>query len=710
MLFLLLSLAVVGVSTFNGLACLWLSVSVALLNWRPASTPAPDEPPSFLLPALGVAQLALSALFFLAHSALIGRGLFTGGVGAQFWWVVAWMPLLTIPLLWYALSVVYSGPRAIRRHRWPLLLIGSMTLVALLTALRGGLPTYNQALNYEIASDDYLGVPLIAWIYLPTLLLCALLPIDALFVGLSQPDARSVARRRARPALIIGSLLLLVAGVVAASTLIWTLARLVHEPGPDLLVAMAIDLVVCSIIGIAVLVVGSAIVSYEVFTGGALPRRGFLQRWVGTVVVLLASAFVTATLAYLALRPIYGLLSATAVATAAYALLGWQNDRIRATFMARLRPFLAGAAPRSLPLGTSDAAWQQLFIALCRDILGTPRACLVRRASNGPHVPLRYGWDEASLPDPGHVLNLFTPSVGRNGTAQSKSGVLLDGRPLGVSWVLPLGNTTLEGALLFDARRGSGLYSEEEIDLAEACCERLLDALAGAQLTAVALSLLRQRIAEVTVVGARQRRVLHDEVLPELHAALIHLGSGRASEEGVQLSSASAEAVTTALSTAHRRLADLIHAIPPASPHRIEDGGLIGSLENMVKRDFGHAFERIDWQVDDQAQDAAAQLSPFAAEVVFYAAQEAVRNAARHGRGADGERPLHLQVCIVGNDGLRLQIADNGVGIGAPSVSTGSSSGLRFHEAMLAVIGGRLTASAPTTGGTLVSIILHTQH
>jgi len=533
MLFLLLSLAVVGVSTFNGLACLWLSVSVALLNWRPAGTSSSGEPQSYLLPALGVCQLGLSALFFLAHSALVGRGLFTGGVGGEFWWRVAWVPLILAPFLWYALSVAYSGQRALGRHRWPLLLVGCATVVSLGLAVSGGLPTYQQALSYELDRTNYLGVPPVAWVYVPTLLLCALLPIDALLVGLGMPDARSAARRRARPALIAGSLLLLLAGLLAAASLLWIGSRLVSGPVPDLIMVMTLDLVICGLIGLAVLVVGSAVVSYEVFTGGALPRRGFLQRWVGTVAVLLASAFVTATLAYLALRPIYGLLSATAVATAAYALLGWQNDLIRATFMARLRPFLAGAAPRSTPLSTSDASWQPLFIALCRDVLGTPRACLMRRDGGGPSIALRYGWDEA-LPDPGAVLARLASLVLNSATP--KSGVLLDGRPFGATWALPLGNSALEGALLFEGRSSSALYSEEEIDLAQACCERLLDALAGAQLTAVALSLLRQRIAEVTVVGARQRRILHDEVLPELHAALIHLGSGTARDGGLQLS------------------------------------------------------------------------------------------------------------------------------------------------------------------------------
>ena len=57
--------------------------------------------------------------------------------------------------------------------------------------------------------------------------------------------------------------------------------------------------------------------------------------------------------------------------------------------------------------------------------------------------------------------------------------------------------------------------------MAAACAERILDALAGEQLARVAVNLLQQRIAQVQVMSAQHKRVLHDEVLPQIHLALL---------------------------------------------------------------------------------------------------------------------------------------------------------------------------------------------
>ena len=61
----------------------------------------------------------------------------------------------------------------------------------------------------------------------------------------------------------------------------------------------------------------------------------------------------------------------------------------------------------------------------------------------------------------------------------------------------------------------------QELQVAAACAERILDALAGEQLARVAVSLLQQRIAQVQVMSAQHKRILHDEVLPQIHLALL---------------------------------------------------------------------------------------------------------------------------------------------------------------------------------------------
>ncbi|GEM_PF-3075920 len=71
------------------------------------------------------------------------------------------------------------------------------------------------------------------------------------------------------------------------------------------------------------------------------------------------------------------------------------------------------------------------------------------------------------------------------------------------------------------------------------------------------------------------------------------------------------------------------------------------------------AFDGVTWQVEPEAEQEARATPTLTAEVLFYAAREAVRNAARHGRD-DGEesRPLHIQVSVRRRDGLEVTVCD----------------------------------------------------
>lgn len=116
--------------------------------------------------------------------------------------------------------------------------------------------------------------------------------------------------------------------------------------------------------------------------------------------------------------------------------------------------------------------------------------------------------------------------------------------------------------------------------------------------------------------------------------------------------------------------------------------------------------------MDDDLPD----LPPFVAEVVFYAAQEAVRNAARYGRGDQAARSLHLIVEVASTNGLRVVVHDDGVGLRPTkqklsgglkppeSNGGGSGTGLLFHRAMLAIVGGTLTVESQPSHGTTVVI------
>ncbi len=125
--------------------------------------------------------------------------------------------------------------------------------------------------------------------------------------------------------------------------------------------------------------------------------------------------------------------------------------------------------------------------------------------------------------------------------------------------------------------------------------------------------------------------------------------------------------------------------------------GLIGALRQVIEEEMADAFDDVTWQIEPNAEQQAQTIPTLIAEVFFYAAREAIRNAAYHACGDDAVAPLALRLTASWDDGLRVVIEDNGVGIDlAAESNSGSGQGLALHSTMMAVVGGSLSVeSAP---------------
>jgi signal transduction histidine kinase len=293
----------------------------------------------------------------------------------------------------------------------------------------------------------------------------------------------------------------------------------------------------------------------------------------------------------------------------------------------------------------------------------------------------------------------------------------------GAVWAVPLWSERgLIGVLLLGDKRDGGLYTQEEIEIARATGERLIDTQASAEMARRLMDLQRQRLAESQVIDRRTRRVLHDDVLPKLHAAMLTLGVGSwESGDGIagpdsQLLTPNSrlEEAVTLLADVHRQVANLLHAMPAAAAPEVARLGLIGALRLAVDGELASAFDGVSWRIEPGAEDAAGSIPALNAEVAFYAAREAIRNAARYGRNGELSRPLHLAVSVAQRNpngakagGLEIAIEDDGVGMGGAGASAeGSGQGLGLHGTMMAVIGGALTAESVPGAYTRVTLTL----
>jgi signal transduction histidine kinase len=659
----LLESAALALSIFITVMLLWLGLTVWLNGER-----------GRLVVPLSATALLAAAVFFLSHTIILGRGFAETGGGMDFWWRLAWIPLPLLPYAWLLIVIRYAGLAPEQRiiyRGWQIALGLGCALLIPVFVLSNPFPSYESLVYVHAVNTDrwhwFAGAPLMLWLYLPYALMCYMVPL----VALRSRSAKDSPHQRARPWLTAVSLTLLCVGLVVIATVMWA------APHPEPLVTIAgrqrgilfsADLAVEFLIALALILLGRVIVSFEVLTERPLPRRGFFRQWRRTVILMAAFAVVVAFVYRIQLRSIYSLMLTTALTATMFALFSWRVFAEHEEFLAALRPFVASTHLRERLLSgrTNDADIRTLFDALCRDVLDAQHACLILDGPSGSPQRISYRWFEEA-----QVTRTLTLSE--------------EGKALG------------SARLLLGPKFGGGDYTAEEMDVVRAAMQRIADLAAGEQVARLAMSLLRRRIAEVKVLSAQNRRVLHDDVLPQLHTAILKLEACGDPE------------AMAALTDAHKTLSMMVRQMGAAAPERLEREGLVVALRRALEHDFRDVFESIEWRVDESAVKRIMQdVPPFVGEVVFAAAQEAIRNAARHARGDDGARPLRLAIEINWLEGLRLVVRDDGVGVDASNglSNGGTGSGLLFHSTMLAVVGGWMRVESAAGRGTSVIIVV----
>lgn len=693
---------ILTLSIFNTIILLWLGL-IVLLN---------AERRHWGVYLVG-GGFILGWTVFLSHTILIGSSESIFGLNLELWWRFSWVPEVLLPFGWYVAMLWYGGywddPNSALhgRHRKWLWITGGLTLiVGLYLALdnpagklwRGISQTQYTAMPTNEFGGLVLGYPVV-------LLLCLVLSMDVLrHPGPSSRVMGALARRRARPWLLTAGSLLLAASLFVASAIALVLAQLSRQFNyQEFLQALAwVDLATLVLVTLAILAAGQAVVSYEIFTGRTLPRRGLSRYWQRALALAAGYSVLTGLALELDIRPVFSLVLATLIMTVFYALLGWRLYAERDLHFRSLRPFVSGQQlyETLVNLDHSPAALdiQTAFISLCRDVLEAKTAYLI---PTGPMAPL-VGPPMAYPPSTESKIPVIQDLMPEMQSPQTLVVSLEAGRYGDARWAAPLWSERgLIGVLLVGERVESGLYTQEEMEIARTVGERLIDLKASAEVSQRLMSIQRQRIATNQVLDQQTRRVIHDEVLPQLHAAMLALSEGQIQEQpspsGMQM-----------LAEVHRRLSDLLREIPITSSPQVARLGLLTALEEAIETEFKAAFNQILVDIEPDARARSAELPAMTAEVIYYAAREAVRNAAQHARaGGEAEDEfVNLTVAALWEDGLTITIEDSGCGIDHELSDTSQAGhGLALHGTLMAVLGGSL--SVESVPGSFTRIILH---
>jgi anti-sigma regulatory factor (Ser/Thr protein kinase) len=722
---LLVNWASRSLSFFNTIALLWLGLSV-LLN-------AEQRRWGTVLAGTG---LVLGGIFFAAHTTIVGRPFGTFPAEMDLWWRLGWIPFVSPPYIWYVVVAWYANVLGMPLHRVAVSVLGVLGVLGLaLIFFVSPLPSYSDLLHPQPTLYVQLGrVPTIVLLYPAYSAMCILLSIAALrHPAASGRFMGELARQRARPWLLAASLVLLAVSVLVGAMAWWVVrsvqaGELVLQAAPTATLLKLFDAGISGLLAVVIVLIGRAVASYEVFTGKALPRGGLLRQWRNGLILAGSFGVLMGGSLDVPVDPIFRLVLATVAMAVLYALHSWRVYVDREERISQLRPFVASdrlydrllSAPRSgIAESPADGATEP-FHALCRDVLGAELAYLVPRGPLAPFAGASLVYP-AGRPTSDMAANIDA-LLARIDSPQTMCVPLEPSTFDDAVWGVPLWSERgLVGILLLGPKADGQLYTQEEIEIARATGERLVDIQASAEMARRLVELQRQRLAESQIVDARARRALHDEILPRLHAALLALASGPVPASRPAGGRADSDPLADAaaeISAAHREIANLLRAMPTTVVPRIEHAGLFGALRQAIDGEMAGTFESVTWNVASEAERAARGMEPLTLEVLFGAAREAARNAARHGRGGDAARPLRLTVgAEVVDDAFEMLIEDTGVGLATPAAAPpsteqsapgmlNSGQGLGLHSTLMAVVGGTMAVDAASHGGTRVRLSL----
>ncbi len=662
---------------------------------------------------LAAGGLLFGAMFFVSHTAIIGQDISYFSPGTNFWWHVGWGPVVAAPFAWYIVMLWFSGyweqdNSGIRvRHRpWLNITIAYCVLLVILLIFVNPLSSLSPrtSLDYE-SGPGFSGIPLLFIAYPVFIFMCIVLSMDALIrPGPSSRFMGVQAREKARPWLAGAGFILLVVSFLVGYAILWVLlsarqTNILPELYGNIAPTLAwMDFILSILIGTAVLLVGQAVVSYGLFTGKPLPRRVFKRQWLYAILMASVLAIIFAGSIQINLRMVYSLLLAVILLALFFALITWRYISERDLAIQQVRPFLT--SPKLVQSIFSQDAniassldLQTSFQALARDILEVDRAILVPAGGTSALVqnPLYY---------PGELRIPVIPLEIMSAVGADPKGV---GYPLqpeeneGFSWIVPLWSERGINGMLYMGRKMDGSFiSHEEIELARAASERLLDIALSAELSNRLLKLQQMRFSEQSIMDQRPRRVLHDEVLPALHTAMLQISSKENSKNTtLQL-----------LSDTHRLISNLLKELPSVYSPQFERTGLTHSLQQLAIVEFPNAFTGIEWKWTETDATIVNGLPVLKKEVLYYAAREAIRNAATHAIPSADEAGIRLTVEVRIKNEIEITIQDNGMGVISNNDSTaGARQGLAIHSTLMALIGGELAVESVPGAYTRVRLV-----
>ncbi|HNK55712.1 MAG TPA: hypothetical protein PLL86_05785, partial [Leptospiraceae bacterium] len=440
-----------------------------------------------------------------------------------------------------------------------------------------------------------------------------------------------------------------------------------------------------------IVIVGRAVISYQVFTGRYLAMKSLKEYWKNISIFVFANGFILVCSGLLGYSTDLKQVLINFLAIFSIVQVQMISRKREEENKKTLKPFLFN---ENLYLSITDTSQriefqlEKTFQLLCDTTLNTTRACLIPLGAYSSYIPKPLFYPEEKLD---FKINNFLSQVPQNKSLFYLNREKFSGYVLGIT--IQDKNENI-GVLYLGVKKDYTLYTEEEIDIARIGSGKIMDLLSVAEISRLLVNLQKKQLMDSKILDHQTRRVLHDDILPEIHSIMIEIDS--------MTNELAKKNLINSLSDLHKKISNLLKLIP-LHPTNLNHTNFIIEIENLVKSELGG--ESVQYQIQEEAEKKLELLESIALEVIYYAVRELLRNISRYARSPD--RALEVQIyLILENGNLELWIEDNGKGYEESKEQKGAGQGLLLHSTLMAVIGGALIKETHIGESTKVRLIL----
>lgn len=456
---------------------------------------------------------------------------------------------------------------------------------------------------------------------------------------------------------------------------------------------LTLDFFACLAVLVTILIVGRAIISYQVFTGRYLAMKSLKEYW---------KIIFTFSVLYSLISALSGIIGYTTDSKQVILSLVGILFFVKIQIVSRkrenenrkiLKPFLFNENLYESITHTSDKIDSLLantFRLLCDNTLETTKACLVPMGAYASYIQKPFLYPEENSEINKNLLS-FTENF------SGDKNIFYLNRDVYEGYVLALtiqdSNGTV-GILFLGVKKDYTLYSEEEIEIARIGSGKILDLISVTQISRLLVNLQKKQLMDSKLLDHQTRRVLHDDILPEIHTIMIGIDSMQNESVRVDL--------LNSLTSLHKKISNLLKILP-FHPTDLNHLNFITEIKALVKSEL--SGESVSYFLEDSALEKLQYLEPVALEVVYYAVRELLRNILRY--AIVPGRKLEIKISLLFEKSiLELVIEDNGRGMQETNQSLGAGQGLILHSTMMAVIGGALIKESQVNEFTRVRLVL----